>query len=38
MDAVKVDHKGLAGLLDAVDVDQRKHEDRVGTVGEFGDS
>ena len=35
MNAVVVQHKSLDGFLQAVDVDQREHEDGVGAVGEL---
>lgn len=38
MHAVIVHYEILDALLEAVDVDEREHEDGVRAVGEFGDS
>lgn len=38
MHTVVVEHEPLQGLLQTVDVDQRDHEDGVGTVGKLEDA
>jgi len=38
MNTVVIKDKVLRCLLDAIDVDEREHKDRVGAVGEFSDS